>query len=171
MPDLEAAARVDQWGREIVHEAIAPVRHMTLRDKAMGNVNAALQFAEQNGFDVDTVRETYGEVLNQPNGAELLSQAEVATTVWHQAIGRAVTAGKLPKPKTPAAAAPAVPAKPATPAAIITEAPGRRGPAAAAIRLSPALEKVYRDHGIDPAKAPSATKTFETDKNGDIILE
>lgn len=164
VPDLEAAARVDTWGRQIVSEAVAPVRAMTLRDKAMANVSAAIQFAEANGFDVETVKDTYGEILRQPNGAELLSQAEVATTVWHQAVGRAVTAGKLPKAKAAPVAAP-VPA--AKPAAIITEAPGRRGPAAA-IRLSPALERVYRDHGLDPT---AATKAFETDKNGDIILE
>lgn len=170
VPDLDAAARVDAWGRELVQENIAPIQHMTLRDKAIANRNEAIRYATEHGVDVDTVQETFDSVLSQPNGAQLLSQSEVAMTVWRQAVGESVIRGKLPKGKAAPVAAAGAPAR-TTPAAIVTEAPGRRGPAAAAIKLSPALARVYKEHGLDPTKTVSATKTFATDKNGDIILE
>ena len=168
VPDLEAAGRVDGYIREAVREQVAPVQQMTLHDKAMANVRTALEYADANGYDVDAIRDTYAEVLQQANGAQMLSQPEVATTVWHQAVGRAVAAGKLPRQRQ-AATGTEPTTKPRTPAAIVTESGGRRAPSVAALKLAPALAKVYKDHGIDPEK--TQLSTYKTDRNGDIELE
>lgn len=147
--DLDAAKRVDTYVRGTVQQAVEPVRHMTLHEKAQAHLNHARAFAAQHKLDVETVDEVFGEVLAQPNGAELLANPNVAARVWETAVGRMHGKGKLTAP------APAQPAKQPPPAAIITEAGGRRGPATSAIQLSPGLAAVYRDHGVDPNKAYS----------------
>lgn len=160
-PDLDAARRVDKYVRGTVQQAIAPVRQMTLADKAHQNVSLAISHAQASGIPVEIVQQTYNEILAQPNGAEMLSQPEVATTVWYQALGRAAAAGKL----SPAAAK--VPAT-TPPAVIVADPAGRRAPNNA-ITLSPQLEKIYRDHGMDPKAA--ATKIPTVDPSGHMELK
>ena len=150
--DLDAAARVEQEIRDVAKEVVAPYEQQTLTGQATANLQKALDFATANGYDVATIEATYREVLAQPNGAAMVADPKVAETIWYQAVGRAVSNGKLPKGK----AAPA-PAAPAVPAAIVTDPAGRRGPAVAAITLSPGLQRVYRENGVDPTKTITAT--------------
>lgn len=151
VPDLDTAKRVDAGIRDVVREEVAPLRQESASDKATQNLRTALTFAEANGYDVDTVRETYEDVLRQPNGAAMLADPNVAKTVWFQALGRMTAAGKAPAPK-PAAAAPAAAVKPP----VIPAEGGRRAPGQAAVRLSPQIQKVYKDNGIDPTKSYSS---------------
>jgi len=162
-PDIDAARRVDTYVQGTVKQHVAPLHHASLTGQAKVNVDKALAFATEHGYDVDTVRETFMDVLNQPNGAAMLAQAKVAETVWFQAVGRATAAGKLPTK--------AAPVKAATPAAVITEGTGRRGAPASSVQLSPQLAKVYRDNGMDPAKMRSATKPPTVDPRGSMELE
>lgn len=152
--DLDAAARVEQEIRDVAKEVVAPYEQQSLAERATTNVNKALEFASANGYDVDFIRDTYQEVLGQPNGAAMVADPKVAETIWYQAIGRATAAGKLPKAR-PAAAAP-----PPVPAAIVADPAGRRTPAVAAITLSPGLQRVYRENGVDPTKTITATKAI-----------
>lgn len=163
-PDLDAARRVDRYVRGTVQAAVEPVRNLTLAEKAHQNLSVALQYAAAQKMPkeaIDIIEATYREVLAQPNGAQVLSQAEVATTLWHQGLGRALAQGKLK-----GAAAP--PAPEPSPAVLVADPPGRRG--AAAIALSPALQRVYRDHGMDPTAA-SANKPPAVDSRGHMELE
>jgi hypothetical protein len=147
VPDLDKAKEADALIRETAEAAVAPVKHMTLAEKAMSNYATALQAAKANGMDETTIQEVFGEVLQSANGAELLSQKHVAERLWEVAVGRMVASGKwAPKGQ------PAAPVKPQTPAAIVTESTGRRGGAHAAIQLSPKVQSIYREHGLDPAK-------------------
>ena len=166
VPDLDAAKRVSSFVRSEVQAEVAPVRHLTLADKAQENVNRAVSYAEANGLDVDIVKDEFLAILAQPNGAEMLSQQKIARQVWRGAVGRMHEEGKLTKAEKKAAAA--GPGEKA-PAAIITEPTGRRASASAGIQLSPALQRVYAEHGLAPTKAFTATKTVNF--NGPIDLE
>lgn len=150
--DLDAAARVEQEIRDVAKEVVAPYEQQTLAGQATANLQKALDFATANGYDVATIEATYREVLQQPNGAAMVADPKVAETIWYQAVGRAVSSGKLPKGKAAPAAVPAP-----APAAIVTDPAGRRGPAVAAITLSPGLARVYRENGVDPTKTITAT--------------
>jgi len=151
--DLDAAARVEQEIRSVAKEVVAPYEQRTLAEQAGQNLQKALDFATAHGYDVATIDATYREVLAQPNGAAMVADPKIAETIWYQAVGRAVSSGKLPKGK----AAPAPAAEPA-PAAVVTDPAGRRQPAVAAITLSPGLQRVYRENGMDPTKTVTATK-------------
>lgn len=164
-PDLDAAKRVDTFVRGTVQQAVEPVRQGTLAEKANENYARAIAFAEQNGFDVETVQEVFDEIRSQPNGAELLAQRKVAERMWETAVGRMHTRGKATgNGKKPGAAAVDKP-----PAAVITEPTGRRGGSATTVQLSPTLAKVYKDAGVDPSKSFTATKQINL--NGPIDLE
>lgn len=152
-PDTEAAGLVDSYVREVAQAAVAPYQQMTLADKAQQNITTAVEYAKANGYDVDTIKETLENALRAPNGAAMLANPDVAKELWFSAVGRAEAMGKGRK-VVPAAGV-TDPAK-KTPAAVVTESTGRRG--AAGIALSPALAKVYKDHGVDPTKSFSATK-------------
>lgn len=165
VPDLDAAKRVSSFVRQEVQAEVAPVRHMTLSEKANDNVTRAVAYAEANGLDVDIVKDEFLAILAQPNGAEMLSQQKIARQVWRGAVGRMHEEGKLTKAEKKAAAA--GPEK--APAAIITEPTGRRASASQGIQLSPALQRVYAEHGLTPGKAFTATKTVNF--NGPIDLE
>lgn len=164
-PDLDAAARVDKGIRETVREEMAPLTHMTLSQKAVHYTNIAIDHATKTmGPDqAAVVREEYESMLRQPNGAQMLSQPEVARTVWKQAIGTLHERGLLSGAKPPAAS-------PVTAAPVIAPVTGRRAPQAA-IQLSPALQQVYRNHGLDPTKTASATKLPTPDAQGYMTLE
>lgn len=153
--DLDAAARVEQEIRDVAKEVVAPYEQQTLTERATTNLQKALDFATANGYDVATIDATYREVLAQPNGAAMVADPKVAETIWYQAVGRAESSGKSRKPKAAAQPA-AVPA----PAAIVADPAGRRGPAVAAITLSPGLARVYRENGVDPTKTITATKAI-----------
>lgn len=163
VPDLEAAKRVDKFVRGTVDQAVSPVRHIGLADKAQANVDKAVTWAEQNGLDVDIVKEEFLSILSQPNGAEMLSQAKIAKQVWRGAIGRMHEEGRLTKKEAAAA-------KKDAPAAVITEPTGRRASAAAAISLSPGLQRVYAEAGLNPAKSFTATRP-QLNLSGPIDLE
>lgn len=162
VPDLDAARRVDKLVRSTVQDAVAPVRHMTLSDKAQANVDKAVTWAQQNGLDVDIVKDEFLSILAQPNGAEMLAQATIAKQVWRGAIGRMHEEGRLTKKEAAAATK-------AAPVAVITEPTGRRASAAAAITLSPGLAKVYQEAGLNPNKGFSATRQINL--SGPIDLE
>lgn len=166
IPDLDAAKRVSSFVRSEVQAEVAPVRHLTLSEKANDNVTRAVAYAEANGLDVDIVKDEFLTILAQPNGAEMLSQQKIARQVWRGAVGRMHEEGKLTKAEKKAAAA--GPTEKA-PAAIITEPTGRRASASQGIQLSPALQRVYAEHGLTPGKAFTATKTVNF--NGPIDLE
>lgn len=164
MPDLETASRVDGGIRQTVREELAPMQQQTLAERATTNVQKALAFAEANGYDVDTVRETYEDVLRQPNGAAMIADPNVAKTVWFQALGRATASGKTPKP---AAAATALAA--AKPPVVGSEGAGKRTPGQASVRLSPQIQKIYKENGIDPTKSYSSRADLSNP--GSISLE
>lgn len=165
-PDLDAAARVDKGIRETVREEMAPLTHMTLSQKAVHYTSIAVDHATKTmgPEQAAVVREEYERILQQPNGAQMLSQPEVAKTVWKQAIGTLHERGLLTgaKPPAPARVDPAAP--------VIAPVTGRRAPQAA-IQLSPALQQVYKNHGLDPAKVPSASKLPAVDAQGYMALE
>lgn len=153
VPDTAAAAKVDGYVRELTREAVAPLQQMTLNKDAQANIDTAMKFAEEHGYDLDTIRETYANALRAPNGAAMVANADVAKELWFSAVGRATSAGKMPK-------APAVKADDGRPAAIVSESTGRRGPSAG-VQLTPALAGVYKQHGLDPNKAHSATHKID----------
>jgi len=155
VPDLDAAKRVDGLIRSTVREEVAPMQHQAAFDVARKHYAEALNVAANYSPDVQAVvKEEFDALLSMPNGAQMLRDGKVAMRAWDAAIGRAVREGKL----TPAqgAAATAAAAKPSTPPAIPADTTARRAPGQAAIRLSPALQKVYRDHGLDPATASTS---------------
>lgn len=161
-PDLEAARRVDSGIRDTVREEMRPVQEMTLRDKAAQHVAQAIAFAEANGYDVDTIRNEYATVMALPNGAQALSQPQFAEQVWFSAVGKAVSAGKVPKPK---AAAPA--AEPPTRVAPIPPTPGgRRAPGSSPIQLDPGIAAVYAAHKVDPNKGADPKTITRTPRGG-----
>lgn len=165
IPDLETAKRVDAGIRETVREEIAPIRNVTLADKAMANVGIAVQHATTTlgAEQAAVVKEEYDAILRLPNGAQMLSQPEVARTIWKQAIGTLHERGLLA-----GGAKPAPQKDPAAP--VIPPVTGRRNPQAA-IQLSPALQRVYKDAGLDPTKTPSASKMPTPDAQGYMSLE
>lgn len=167
-PDLETAKRVDAGIRETVREEIAPLQNMTLGQKAAHYTNIAVDHALKTlGPDqAAIVREEYETILRQPNGAKVLSQPEVAKTIWRQAMGRLVEEGKYvtPKPAAPGAGEPG-----AVPPPVPAPGTGRRAPTQG-VTLSPAVQKVYRDNGLDPSKAASAVKMPVADAQGYISL-
>jgi hypothetical protein len=142
---------------------VAPIQQRELLKVAQSNRDAAVAFAEANGYDVETIKEHFDGLMAAPNGVAMLADQAVAQQAWRTAVGLSVERGKIPTPK-PRAAAPSPSAIPAAPA-------GRRTPAAAAIQLSPAVEKVYRDAGVDPHKTPAATKPVTADAHGYVTLE
>jgi len=159
-PDLDAAKRVDKFVRSTVQQAVEPMRQGALGDKAQANVDRAVAFATDNGYDVDTVREVFAEIAHQPNGNELLAQSKVCEAMWERAVGRMHTRGKTVGKKG------AVKDRP--PAAVITEGAGPRGGTVVS-QLSPVLQRVYKDQGIDPSK--SFTAKNKIDLSGPIDLE
>lgn len=165
-PDLETAKRVDAGIRETVREEIAPIQNMTLAQKATHYTNIAIEHATKTmgAEQAAIVKEEYEKILGQPNGAAMLAQKEVAETIWRQAMGELVIRGKYVAPK---AAAPAK-ADPAAP--VIPPVTGRRAPQAS-IQLNPALQRVYKDHGLDPTKTPSAAAMPKMDAQGYMQLE
>lgn len=167
-PDLETAKRVDAGIRETVREEIAPIQNMTLAQKATHFTSIAIEHATKTmgPEQAEIVREVYGQILAQPNGAQMLSQKEVAETVWNQAVGVMYSRGKLTAAK-PVAAKPVV--DPAAPP-VIPPVTGRRAPQAS-IQLNPALQRVYKDHGLDPNKTPSAAAMPKMDAQGYMQLE
>lgn len=164
-PDLDTAKRVDDGIRETVREEIAPIQNMTLAQKATHHTNIAIEHATKTlgSEQAAIVKEEYETILRQPNGARMLAQPEVAQTVWRQAMGRLVEEGKY-------VAAKVVPAKVVDPAAppVVPPVTGRRAPQAS-IQLSPALQRVYKDHGIDPNKT-AAKPMPQADGQGYISL-
>lgn len=164
VPDVDAAARVDKVIRERVNEGIAPMQQMTLNKDAQANIDKALAFATEHGYDLDTIRDTYANALRAPNGAAMVANAEVATELWYSAIGRATAAGKMPKATKAAPAA----ERDVRPAAIVAESTGRRGPIAG-VQLTPAMSAIYKQHGMDPAKSHSAT--HKIDMSQGVTLE
>jgi hypothetical protein len=166
-PDTEAAERVSRYVRSEVNQRVAPVERVTLEDKANKTI-AAVWTNHAKGLSEDAlaiVREEFDAAMAMPNAAQALSQPEIAETVMQRALGRAYTMGKLTGTPAPA------PAKKQTPAAIITEPGGRRAPSAAAITLTPTQQAVYRNHGLDPSKASSATTPPQVDARGSMSLE
>jgi hypothetical protein len=168
VPDLDAAKRVSQFVRSEVQAEVAPVRQMSLAEKARVNVDKAVAYASQHGLDVDIVKDEFLTILTQPNGPEMLSDAKIAKQVWRVAVGRMHEEGKLTAKEAKKAAA-AVPAT-TTPAAIISEPTGRRASAASAITLSPGLQRVYAEHGVNPAKSFTASRP-SLNLHGPIDLE
>lgn len=167
VPDLEAASRVSNFVRTEVRQAVEPVRQSTLAEKAQHNVKLAIQHAEQNGLDVDIIREEFLTVLQQPNGPQMLAQQNIAKQVWRAAVGRMHEEGRLTKKEAKAAVAAGPDGK--TPAAVVIEPSGRRGSAGTGIQLSPALQRVYQDNGMDPSK--SFTAKNKVNFGGSIDLE
>lgn len=148
-PDLEAAAKVAAVIHDEVQAGVRPyveqtraVQHTTLMGQAKANRDAAIAFAEANGYDVDTVKETFDATLNMPNGAEMLAQKAIAEELWYSALGRATAKGKTVTPKAVSKAPAAAP--------IVAEATGRRG-ATGGIVLSPRMQQIYKENGLDPA--------------------
>jgi hypothetical protein len=149
---------IDQRARK----AVAPLQQMTLEQRADKNIADVWAKAQADGIPSDVlntiVNAEFKAVMAQPNAAQMLSQPEIVETVFERALGKAFRAGKLTgtaKPKAPA------------PAPVMAEPSGRRGPAAAAIQLSPAVAGVYQSHGIDPNKS----KPPVVDSRGHIELE
>lgn len=171
VPDLDTAKRVAAGIRDIVKEEIAPVRYATLADKANANVHEAVRAATAAKYPdeaVNIIKAEFHGVLSNANGAEMLSQPEVAMRVWDAAVGRAVREGAMTVAQGAKALAQGAPAMPAGghPAVVLADATGRRGNAAS-IQLSPQLQSVYAAHGIDPAK----TKAPKVDQRGHMELE
>jgi hypothetical protein len=172
-PDLDAARRVDGVIRRTVSEVVAPIQHqaqqlqsMTMQERANATMQAIWTEAQARGISADALAiadAEFRQMMAQPNAELMLSQREIADTVFQRAMGKAFMLGKLQTP----AAAPAP--KPKTPA-IITEAGGKRGPAAAAIQLSPGVAAVYSNAGMDPTKAPSAAANLKRDPRGGVEL-
>lgn len=154
-PDLEAAARVDGYVREVAHAAAAPAQQAILSQQARANIDEAVRAATASGYDADTVaviRETFQKALNAPNGAAMVANSEIAMELWHSSLGRAVSAGKLVTPKkttTPAGGPAGAP--------VIAEPTGRRA-AASVVQLSPGVAQVYKNAGLDPTKTITATR-------------
>jgi hypothetical protein len=165
VPDLDAARRVDSGIRDTVREEMRPLQEMTLRERATHHVNEAITYAEANGYDVETIRQAYAEVMGRPGGAELLSQPEVARQVWYSGVGRAVSAGKIPKGKAPAPAG-----EPARRDAPIPPTPGgRRAPGSSPIQLQAGIQAAYDLHKMDPAKGVDV-KTMQKTRTGAVEL-
>lgn len=152
--DTEAAGLVERYVEKKAREAVAPLTQAALEKEAHANVTTAIQYATDQGYDVETVRETFINALRAPNGAAMVANPDVAKQLWYNAVGQAVSAGKLPKGKAVAETE-----KKSTPA-IAAESTGRRGPSAG-LTLSPALAKVYKDNGLDPNKTMTAGKTYD----------
>lgn len=154
-PDLEAAGRAEAWARDVVRQEVEPLRNLTLQDKATLHVNYAVEHARKSGLGDEAVQiigDAYRQVLQQPNGAQVLSQKEVAEAIWYQGLGRAAAAGKLtPTQMQQAVAQPQQGTTPPNPAPAV----GRRA-TGAALQLSPAVQRVYADAGLDPTKGYSA---------------
>jgi hypothetical protein len=149
--DLDAAKRVrdemTEVAKTVAQQVVQPVAQMTVSERASANAHAAEAYAKEQGWSEEAVAIIKGEylqLLKQANGAQMLANPEVATTVWFQGIGKATAAGHAVTPKKAAAPAAGAPPLPA-PAA------GRR-PGGAAIQLSAAAQKVYKEAGIDPGK-------------------
>lgn len=164
-PDLDAAARVDRVIRSTVQREVQPLRevqqqsqHQSLQAQAKANVDAAIKYAAENGYDVATIAEVFNATLASPTGAQILAQRDLANQTWKLAVGEAAIRAKAAPPQSPKAPA----------AAVVVAPPTGRGSSTATVTLSPAIAKVYRDHGIDPAKPGS--KPLERDANGFISL-
>lgn len=169
-PDLEAAARVDKYVRGtvsgVMQQKVAPLEAMTLEDRANKTIAEVWSRTMVNVGEeaAAIVRAEFADAMGQQNARHLLSQREIVETVIERGLGKAVLAGKLSSP------APA-PKKAAQPAAIITETGGRRAPASAAIQLSPKLQEVYRNAGLDPAKGAFNSELKVDPKTGGVQLE
>lgn len=164
--DWDAARAVQQEIREAAREQVAPLQQMTLEQRADKNIADVWSRAASDGIPAEVlntiVAAEFRAVMGQQNAAQMLSQPEIVETVFERALGKAFRAGKLTSTGAP---------KPKAPAAIITEPSGRRGPASAAVQLSPAIESIYRSHGIDPAKAASGTAAPVVDARGHMELK
>lgn len=155
VPDLDAASRVTSFVRKEARDAVAPLEQAALEKTAQANIDTALKFAEDNGYDVETIKQTYVNAMRAPNGAAMVANNDVAKELWFSAVGRATSAGKLPK-----ALAKREAAVDRQPAAIVSESTGRRGPSAG-VQLTPAMQAIYKQHGMDPAKSHSATNKID----------
>lgn len=173
-PDLDAARKVDGVIRRTVQEVVAPIQQKaqsleqtSMRERADQVMQAIWTEAQQQGVSQEALtiaRQEFEMAMGQPNAEMLLANREVADGIFATAMGKAFRMGKLMP------AAPAVKPKPAPTPAIITEAGGRRGPSAAAIQLPPAVAAVYRNAGIDPGKAPSASASIKVDPRGGVEI-
>lgn len=170
-PDIDAARRVEGVIQRTVAKAMAPAQQqvqtlqaMTMQERANATMATIWTEAQAKGIPADALaiaEQEFRQVMAQPNAELMLSQREIADTVFQRAMGKAFMLGKL--------AAPAAPAPKVKTPAIITEAGGKRGPAAAAIQLSPGIAAVYSNAGIDPNKTPSVT-TLKIDPRGGVEL-
>lgn len=165
--DLDAASRVRAEMRAVAAETQAPVQAIVLQNKADANMAAIWAKAAEDGIPaeaMEVVAEQFKGVMAMPNGAQLLAQANVADTIFERGLGLAVRAGKL---KAGAAVGGVIPAiKP-----VVSPATGRRGAGAAGIALSPKMQQLYRDNGLEPSKAHTASTPIVFGKDGSISLE
>lgn len=158
--DLEAAARAARAIDKRVQRGLAPLQQQSHAQTAATNIQKAVDFASKYSAEAQAIiRQTFDEHWQLPNGAQMLADPNTAKIIWERALGRAVSAGVL----TSAAPTPAPGSPPVIPAP-----PGGRRTVTPAIALSPKIESIYRDAGIDPAKGyqpPAATS------RGGITLE
>lgn len=161
-PDLESAAKVDSYVKSTVRQAIAPMEQTTLEGRANANMSSIWAQAKKDGIPdeaMSVVEQEFRAVMGQHNAAAMLADPNVAETIFQKGLGAAYRAGKLTgKPK------------PVSPNPDVAPATGRR-PSATNVQLSPALQRVYKDAGLDPNKTASATKPLQEDERGAISLE
>lgn len=146
--DLKAARDtrdlIERMAAKKAEAATAPVLQ-THQDRAAADNLAKLEqhMSAKNMPDAlrDTIREHFRGILSRPGGSRLIADSAFASQAWEQALGKAAVNGTL----TPGPGAAGQPAPVVTPAGTS----GRRSPAAA-LRLSPQLERVYREHGVTP---------------------
>lgn len=155
--DWEAARAVQQEIRDVAREQVAPFQHMTLTERANKHVADVWAKAAEDGIPKEAMaiaEQEFKMAMGAPNAAQLLSQREVVDTIFERALGKAYREGKLTTP--------AKPTKKDAP--VVAEPAGRRAPAASAVQLSPALQRVYRQNGIDPTKAAATPKPPQDDR-------
>lgn len=164
--DTGAAAKVESYVRDTARAEVAPLKQEALNKEAQYNLNVAVGAAKAHGYDdegVAIIRQTFENALRAPNGAAMLANADVSKQLWFSGVGQATAAGKMPKATK---AAPVE--RQGAPTAIVAEATGRRGPTAG-VQLTPAVQAIYKQHGMDPAKAHSAT--HKIDMSQGVTLE
>ncbi|MEQ1726731.1 MAG: hypothetical protein ABL982_00005, partial [Vicinamibacterales bacterium] len=178
--DLEAAEAFRALARDQAQEIAAPIFHEKVVTKAQANLDQIESFMETEGLSAparEVVRQHFNALLKStPNAAKLLADEAIAEQHWFNALGRAASLGlvEMGKKKAPAAAAGAgadaltmggrrqpIEARPV----------GRRAGGGGQLQLTPRVQQMYRENGMDPKTGVNPTTTAPLDLSKGLDLE